>query len=70
MSEEKPALRPAPTRPYDIPQRSEPKVGRDQHVQVLRALYSVPKEFEGKRLIDRPCDEVSIEAVGDELLAP
>lgn len=52
-AEEKAALRPAPTRPYDIPQRSEPTVGRDQHVQVLRALYSVAKEFEGKRLIGR-----------------
>jgi transposase len=52
-TEEKSALQPAPTRRYDIPQRSEPKVGRDQHVQVLQALYSVPKEFEGKRLVGR-----------------
>jgi transposase len=52
-AEEKAALLPAPTRRYDIPHRSEPRVGRDQHVQVLRALYSVPKELEGKRLIGR-----------------
>src|SRR5437667_10411815 len=44
-AEEQAALRPAPTRPYDIPLWSEPKVGRDQVVVVAKALYSVPYRY-------------------------
>src|SRR5437667_6287771 len=45
QAEEQAALRPAPTRPYDIPLWSEPKVGRDQVVVVAKALYSVPYRY-------------------------
>ena len=52
-AEEKAALAPAPSEPYDIPQWSDPKIARDQHAQVSRALYSVPREFEGRKLVGR-----------------
>lgn len=44
-AEEKSALLPAPTTLYDIPQWSEPKVGRDQLVVVGKAFYSVPHSY-------------------------
>lgn len=49
-AEEKAQLLPAPTQPYDIPLWREPKVGRDQHAQVDRALYSLPHRYVGKVL--------------------
>lgn len=45
---EQPRLLPAPTDAYDIPLWAEPKVARDQHAQVDRALYSLPHEYRGK----------------------
>jgi len=50
---EQPRLLPAPTVPYEIPLWAEPKVARDQHAQVDRALYSLPLEYRGKRLLAR-----------------
>jgi transposase len=47
---EKPCLLPPPAAPYDIPLWEEPKVGLDQHAQVARALYSLPRRFRGRRL--------------------
>jgi transposase len=47
---EQPALRPAPTVPYDVPLWCDPKVGRDQHAQVARALYSLPTRYVGRTL--------------------
>jgi hypothetical protein len=49
-SEELPRLHPMPSEPYDIPEWSKPKVGRDQHAQVARALYSLPERFKGRKL--------------------
>jgi hypothetical protein len=49
-TEERPHLLPAPTAPYDIPVQAEPKVARDQHALVAKALYSLPTEFVGTRL--------------------
>ena len=49
-SVERPKLLPAPTEVYDIPLWCEPKVARDQHAQVDRALYSLPDVYRGKRL--------------------
>jgi transposase len=49
-TEERPHLLPAPTAPYDIPVQAEPKVARDQHALVAKALYSLPTEFVGKTL--------------------
>jgi hypothetical protein len=39
---EQPLLGPAPTEPYDLPIYRSAKVHRDHHIEVARALYSVP----------------------------
>jgi hypothetical protein len=39
---EKPAMRPAPANRFDLPHWTDAKVHPDHHVQVLKALYSVP----------------------------
>ncbi|MGH7470347.1 MAG: Mu transposase domain-containing protein [Longimicrobiales bacterium] len=49
-AEEKPQLLPAPSERYDIPLWRDPKVARDQHAQVDRALYSLPRPYVGKVL--------------------
>jgi transposase len=49
-TEEQSLLLPPPATPYDIPLWSEPKVARDQHVQVAKALYSRPRHFVGRTL--------------------
>lgn len=51
--EEKSALLPPPTSAYDLPHWCEPKVHRDQHAQVAKALYSLPTRFVGKILLAR-----------------
>ena len=45
--EEAQALAPAPEAPYDLPHYACPKVHRDYHIEVDRALYSVPAAFIG-----------------------
>ncbi len=40
--EEQPRLAPAPEGIYDLPVYSKPKVHRDHHIEVGKALYSVP----------------------------
>lgn len=52
-AEERACLLPAPTASYDVPIRCEPKVARDQHAQVAKALYSLPTRFIGKKLLAR-----------------
>jgi transposase len=52
-AEEKGSLKPPPSEPYDIPLWCDPKVHKDQHVQVAKALYSVPRYFEGTPLIGK-----------------
>ncbi len=48
--EERARLLPAPDAPFDVPRWAEPKVHPDHHVQVARALYSVPTRYIGKKL--------------------
>jgi hypothetical protein len=48
--EEAPALAPVPEEVFDIPSWSHPKVAPDRHVQIAKALYSVPGELVGKRI--------------------
>lgn len=48
--EEKAALQPPPTKPFDVPRWTEAKVHPDHHVQVSKALYSVPTKYIGKTL--------------------
>jgi hypothetical protein len=47
---EQPRLLPAPSAPYDVPLWTTPKVARDQHAQVAKALYSLPVDYVGKTL--------------------
>lgn len=49
-AEEAPALLPAPERPYDLPHYACAKVHRDYHIEVGRALYSVPAAYVGQRV--------------------
>jgi hypothetical protein len=41
-------LRPAPADTYDVPHWGEAKVHPDHHIQVLKALYSLPTRYIGK----------------------
>jgi len=43
-------LLPAPDGRYDVPVFATPKVARDRHVEVAKALYSVPGELIGRHL--------------------
>jgi hypothetical protein len=52
-AEEAKALLHVPGEPYDVPRWSKVKVARDQHAQVVRALYSLPTRFVGKELLAR-----------------
>jgi transposase len=49
-AEEVARLLPAPGEPYDLPLYSQPKVHRDHHVEVAKALYSVPANLIGSRV--------------------
>ena len=51
--EELPLLRPVPVEPFPIPTYTHPKVAPDRHVEVAKALYSVPGELIGQRLTAR-----------------
>jgi transposase len=48
--EEQPRLLAAPTSPYDLPIYATPKVHRDHHIEVAKALYSVPGNLIGCRV--------------------
>jgi transposase len=50
---EAPALRPAPAERYQVPYWAQVKVHVDYHVQVARALYSVPWRHAGARVMAR-----------------
>lgn len=49
-AEEKAKLQPPPTSPFDVPRWTEAKVHPDHHVQVSKALYSVPTRYIGATL--------------------
>jgi hypothetical protein len=48
-AEEQPRLLPAPAEVYDLPIYATAKVHRDHHIEVARALYSVPGSLIGQR---------------------
>jgi transposase len=48
--EEKPRLLAAPTSHYDLPIYASAKVHRDHHIEVARALYSIPGNLIGARV--------------------
>jgi transposase len=43
-------LLPAPSTVYDVPVFAKPLVARDRHVEISRAIYSVPGELIGQRV--------------------
>jgi transposase len=47
---EAPLLLPAPAQPYDLPIYRNAKVHRDHHIEVARALYSVPGALIGQHV--------------------
>jgi transposase len=49
-TQEKPALLPAPTDRYDLPIYATAKVHRDHHIEVARALYSIPGNLIGAQV--------------------
>jgi transposase len=53
------AMKPAPKSGFDVPTWTEAKVHPDHHVQVARALYSVPTRYVGRTLSVR-IDRVSV----------
>jgi transposase len=57
--EEKPHMLPAPTAAFDVPEWTEAKVHPDHHIQVKRALYSVPWPHVGHR-VDVRIDRTSV----------
>jgi hypothetical protein len=48
--EEQPRLLPAPTAVYDVPIYTTAKVHRDHHIEVAKALYSIPGDLIGRRV--------------------
>jgi hypothetical protein len=48
--EEQPVLASAPTAPYDVPVYATAKVHRDHHIEVAKALYSIPGNLIGTRV--------------------
>jgi transposase len=67
-AEERTALLPAPTEPYDVPLWCEPKVAPDQHAHVAGALYSLPVGLRGKVLRARADRALVRFYYGDELV--
>src|SRR3546814_4322729 len=48
--EEQPLLASAPSAPYDVPIYAVAKVHRDHHIEVAKALYSIPGNLIGTRV--------------------
>lgn len=48
QAEEAPVLLPAPVEVYDLPVYTRAKVHRDHHIQVAKALYSIPGDLIGR----------------------
>ena len=48
--EEQHLLLPAPSERYDLPTYAHPKVHRDHHIEVAKALYSIPGDLIGRHV--------------------
>jgi transposase len=66
--DEKSALGPAPTSRFDVPRWTSAKVHPDHHVQVSRALYSVPTRYIGRTLRVREDSSIVRLYLGAELI--
>lgn len=60
-SEEKAHMLPAPTSRFDVPRWSEAKVHPDHHIQVQKAMYSIPTEYL-HRTVDVRVDSKTVKA--------
>ena len=56
--QEAPLLLAAPQTPYAVPVYAQVKVHRDYHVQIAKALYSIPEQFRGQTLSVRADGEL------------
>jgi transposase len=56
--QEAPVLLPAPTTGYQVPIYAQVKVHRDYHVQIGKALYSIPEHLRGQTLSARADGEL------------
>lgn len=66
--EEKSHMQPAPTEAFDVPTWSRAKVHPDHHIQVSKALYSVPTAYIGQQ-VDVRVDRVTVRIYrGSELV--
>lgn len=59
--DEKAHMNPAPSVPFDVPRWSEAKVHADHHVQVQRAIYSIPTAYLHKT-VDVRTDSTTVKA--------
>lgn len=66
--EEKAAMLPAPSSRFDVPLWTEAKVHPDHHLQVQRALYSVPTRYIGRTVRVRSDQSVVRIYLGGELI--
>jgi transposase len=65
---EKPHMQPPPMEPFDLPLWTDAKVHPDHHVQVQRALYSVPTRYIGRTVRVRSDSRLVRIYVGTELI--
>lgn len=68
QAQEKACMQPAPTVPFDPPQWCEAKVHADHHVQVHKALYSLPTRYIGRTVRVRSDKPVVRMYLGTELV--
>lgn len=61
QADEKPHMKPAPAAAFDVPRWGEAKVHADHHVQVQRAIYSIPTAYLHKT-VDVRVDSVTVKA--------
>jgi hypothetical protein len=61
-------MQPAPREPFDVPTWSDAKVHEDHHIQVQRALYSVPTRFIGSKVRVRADRSLVQVYLGSELI--
>lgn len=66
--EERSQMRPAPAAPFDVPLWAEATVHPDHHLQVARALYSVPTRYIGRRVRVRADRTIVRVYLGTELI--
>jgi transposase len=66
--DERTAMQPAPSAPFDVPHWTDAKVHEDHHIQVQRALYSVPTRFIGSKVRVRSDRALVRVYLGSELI--